>query len=161
MSSAKNLAIYERPSARSFIYIKNKRGPSMESWGTPAVTSDQEADCPLRTTLCFLSLKKFNNRFKRLPDMPFYFSLKIRPSCHILSKALDISRNTLRTSKPTLNDWWISWVIHKGWLMQESLDLKPDLCWDIRSFSIKNSNILLNINRSKILLHVGSKDIGR
>ena len=105
MSSANNLAIDERPSARSFIYIKNKRGPSMESWGTPAVTSALEEDCLLRTTLCFLSLKKFDNRFKRLPDMPFYFSLKIRPSCHILSKALYISRNTLRASKPSSNDW--------------------------------------------------------
>ena len=100
MSFANNLAIDERPSARSFIYIKNKGGPSMEPWGTPAVTSAQKEDCPLRTTLCYPFLKKFDNRFKRLPDISFCFSLKIRPLCHTLSKALDMSRNTLRTSKP-------------------------------------------------------------
>ena len=100
MPSANNLAIDERASARSFIYIKNKSGPNMEPCGTPAVTSAQEEDCPLRTTLCFLFLKKFDNRFKRLTDMPFCFSLKIRSSCHTLSKALDISRSKIRTSKP-------------------------------------------------------------
>ena len=131
----------------------------MEHWGTPVVTSVQEEDCLLRTTLCFVFLKKFNNRFKKSPDMPF-FSLKIRPSCHTLAKAIGISRNTLRTSKPSSNYWWILWVIDKRWLMQQSPGLKQDLCWDIRSFSI-NWNILLNINRSKILLHIGSKDIGR
>ena len=58
----------------------------MEPSGTPAVRSTQEEDCPLRTTLCFLYLKKFDNRFKRLPDMPFCFSLKIRPSCYLYQK---------------------------------------------------------------------------
>ena len=105
MSSANNLAIDERPSARSFIYIKNRSGPSMEPWGIPALTLAQEEVYPLRTTLCFLFLKKFDNRFKSLPDMPFSFSLKIRPLCHTLSKALDISRNALRISKPSSNDW--------------------------------------------------------
>ena len=53
------------------------------------------------------------------------------------------------------------WVIDKSWLMQESSGLKLDWCWDIRSFSKKNPSVLLNINRSKIFLHIGSKDIGR
>ena len=105
MPSANNFAFDERPSARSFIYIKNRSGPSMEPCGTPALTLAQEEVYPLRTTLCFLFLKKFDNRFKRLPDMPSCFSLKIRPSRHTLSKALDISRNTLRTSKPSSSDW--------------------------------------------------------
>ena len=105
MSSANNFAFHERPSARSFIYFKNRSGHSMEPSGTPALTSAQENVSPVRTTLCFLFLKKFDNRFKRLPDMPFFFSLKIRPLCHTSSKALDVSSNTLRTSKPSSNDW--------------------------------------------------------
>ena len=69
MPSANNFAFDERPSARSFIYIKNRSGPSMEPWGTPALTSAQEEVCPLRNTFCFLFLKKSDNRFKRLPVM--------------------------------------------------------------------------------------------
>ena len=100
MSSANNFAFDDRPSARSFVYIKNSSGPSIDPSGAPALTSVQEEVCPLETTLCFLFLKKFDNKFKRLPDMPFCFNLKIIPSCHTLSKALNMSRNTLRTSKP-------------------------------------------------------------
>ena len=77
----------------------------MEPWGTPALTSAQEGVYPLKTTLCFLLLKKLDNRFKRLPDIPFCFSLKLMPSCHTLSKALNMSRNTLQTSKSSSNDW--------------------------------------------------------
>ena len=43
--------------------------------------------------------------------------------------------------------------------MQESPGLNPDWCWEFRSFSIKNPKISLNINHSRILLHIGSKDI--
>ena len=58
------------------IWIKNSSGPSMEPWGTPLVISVREKICPLSTTLCFLFLKKLENRFKRLPDIPFCFILK-------------------------------------------------------------------------------------
>ena len=78
----------------------------MEPRRIPALTSAQEEVCPLRTALCFLFLKKFDNRFKRLPDIQFCFSLKIMPSYYNLSKALDMSRNTLRISKPSSNDWY-------------------------------------------------------
>ena len=77
----------------------------MEPWGTPPLSLAQEEVYPLRTTLCFLFLKKIDKRFKKLLDMPFYFNLKVRPSCHTLSKALDMSRNTLRTWKASSNDW--------------------------------------------------------
>ena len=42
MSSASNFAFDDRPSARSFVYIKNSSGPSMDPWGIPALTSFQE-----------------------------------------------------------------------------------------------------------------------
>ena len=44
----------------------------MEHGGTPVVTSVQEEDCPLRTSLCFVFLKKSNDRFKKSPDMPLF-----------------------------------------------------------------------------------------
>ena len=75
MSSANNFAFDDKPSAISFIYIKNSRGPSMEPWGTPALTSAQEEVWPLSTTLYFV--KKLDNGFERLPDMPF-FSVKYK-----------------------------------------------------------------------------------
>ena len=65
-----------------YIYIKKSSGSSMKPWRTPALTSAQEEVC----TLCFLFFKKFDNRIKRLPDIPFCFSLKIIPSCPTLSK---------------------------------------------------------------------------
>ena len=62
--------------------LKNSSGATMETWKTPALTSAQEEVCLLNTTSCFLFFKKFDNRFKRLPDMAFCFSLKVIPSCH-------------------------------------------------------------------------------
>ena len=68
MSSENNFTFDDRLLARSFVYIKSSSGPSMESWGSPALTSAQEEVCPLSTTLCFLFLQKLDNRFKSLPD---------------------------------------------------------------------------------------------
>ena len=45
--------------------------------------------------------------------------------------------------------------------MQESSGLKPDLLNEIRLFSLKNLNIALNINRSRIFSQLGSKNAGR
>ena len=90
--SANNFAFDDRPSARSFIYITNSSGPSMEPWWTLTLTSAQEEVCLLSTTRYFLFLKKLDNRFKILQDMPFFFSLKIITLCHTLSKALDMSK---------------------------------------------------------------------
>ena len=75
MSSGNNFAFDEKSPSRLFMYINNRSGSSIESWGTPALASAQEEVCSLRTTLYFLFLKKFDNRFKRLPDVPFCFSL--------------------------------------------------------------------------------------
>ena len=105
MPSANNFEFVKKPSARSIIYNKNWSGPSIKLCETAALISAQKEVCPLRTTVCFLFLNKFDNRFKGLTDMPFYFSLKIRPLYNTLSKALDISSNTQGTSKPSSNNW--------------------------------------------------------
>ena len=62
-----------------------------------------------------------------------------------------MSRNILRTSKPSSNDWYISWVFDKSWLRQEFPGLKPDWCREIRPFSIKKPTSSVNNNRSRRL----------
>ena len=44
--------------------------------------------------------------------------------------------------------------------MQESPGLKPDWFWDIKSFSMKKENILLDNKRSRLFLHIGRKGTG-
>ena len=65
VSSANSLAFEDNPSDKSLIYIKNSNGPSMEPWGTPALTSDQSETCPFNKTLCFvvtcMSLHRINS----------------------------------------------------------------------------------------------------
>ena len=41
VSSAKGFAVEEKLLLRSFIYIKKRRGPKMDPWGTLAVTGSQ------------------------------------------------------------------------------------------------------------------------
>ena len=50
VSSAKSLTLDSTSSGRSFIYIKNKRGPRTEPWGTPALVLPQDEDTPCKTT---------------------------------------------------------------------------------------------------------------
>ena len=50
LSSAHDFTFDDRPSGRSLIYIKNSSEPSMEPWGTPALTSAQVEVCPKSTT---------------------------------------------------------------------------------------------------------------
>ena len=83
----------------------------MEPLGTPGLTFFHVENCTLRITGCFLSFKKSRKRFSKFPDMPFWVSLKMIPSCHTLSNAFAISRNILLTSRPPSKELYISWVI--------------------------------------------------
>ena len=57
VSSAKILHIDIIPSGKSFIYIKDKRGPNTDPWGTPVFIFLQSEFWPFKTTLCFKSLR--------------------------------------------------------------------------------------------------------
>ena len=81
-----------------YFYQKNS-DPSIEPCGTPELTLVHVETCPFKTTLFSLFLKKLHDKFKSLPDEPFCFNLKIIPSCHTVSNALEISKKTLLTSK--------------------------------------------------------------
>ena len=76
------------------------------------------------------------------------------------ANAFDISRITPLNSNPLSNDLYISWVIAKSWFMLES-SLNPDWLGEMSSFSIKNLNISLKINFSKIFPQIGSRDTWR
>ena len=80
------------------MWIRNNKGPKIEPCGTPAVTLSQDECWPFGTTRCFLQKIKSCKSFKRLP---FWFSLRSKPSCHTLSKALDISKKNPLTSNPS------------------------------------------------------------
>ena len=104
VSSASNFALEDRSPVKSFMYIKNNNSPKMEHLGAPAVTFHHPDVWPFRRILCFLSLKKLDQRSTRLPDIPFCDNLKRRPLCHTLSKALEMSLKTLLTSSPSSNE---------------------------------------------------------
>ena len=44
------------------------------------------------------------DEFKKLPDIPLHFNLYRTPSCHTLSKALEMSKNTARVSSYSSKD---------------------------------------------------------
>ena len=67
-----------------------------------------EENCPFKATLCFLGFKKSVIVSNRLPEIPFCFNLYVRPLGHTLSNALDMSKNTPRTSRPSSSDIYIT-----------------------------------------------------
>ena len=75
---------------RDCLCNQNQKLAKCETLETHALTSAKEEAWPLNTTLCFLFLKKLNNEFKMLSDVPFCFSLHIMQLCHTLSNALSI-----------------------------------------------------------------------
>ena len=86
--------------------------------------------------------------------IPFYFNLYVSLSCHTLSKALDMSRNTPLTSKPLSKEVKISLVIDRSWFLQESLGLNPDCFGEIRllSKSILTCYCILYVRKSCYIL---------
>ena len=81
--------------------------------------------CPFKAILCFLVFKK--SHMLKIPSyIPLCFNLEIIPSCHALINAFDISRKTFWTSYSSPINFYISGVIDKSWLRQESPGLKPE-----------------------------------
>ena len=141
VSSANSSYSLLRPSAKSLIYIKNRKGPRIEPWGTPTLTSAQDEHWPFKTSLCFLLRRMSRKMLMISPLIPFWRSLKRRPSCHTLSKAFEISRNISQTSYPLSNSFKISWLIERSWMMQESPDLNPDWFRERRLLSERKSHV--------------------
>ena len=87
LSSANSLALVVRSYLRSLMETKNNKGPRLESWGTPELFFFHVETYPMRTTHClhcFLFFKKPYKRFSKFSNIPFWVSLKMIPSCHII-----------------------------------------------------------------------------
>ena len=91
-----------RSVAKSFTYIRKKRGPKTDPCCTPAHIHSQSEVFPLRVTLSTLSLRKLLINPSRFPLTPFCFNLNNKLSRHTLSKAFDVSKHTHRVSKEGL-----------------------------------------------------------
>ena len=73
------------------MHIRKNNGPNIETCGTPASIYVHEEYFPFSTTSYFLFDKKSLIKFRNFPDTRFCFNLYIRPLCHTLSNALEIS----------------------------------------------------------------------
>ena len=102
VSLANNLTFDFRSVAKSFTYIRKKRGPKTDPCCTPAHIHSQSEVFPLRVTLSTLSLRKLLINPSRFPLTPFCFNLNNKLSRHTLSKAFDVSKHTHRVSKEGL-----------------------------------------------------------
>ena len=101
VSSAKSLIDELMSTKMSIIYKRNRRGPRIEPCGTPALTEVQKEFIPGKTTRCLLSVRYSENQVSNDPETTADLSLKRRPLCQTLSKALLISQNIARTSLPS------------------------------------------------------------
>ena len=88
VSSANNLGIHWRLSYKSL----------MGSWGAPALILAKDKLWLLRIIFVFYLLRNLLKRLNKYPEIPLRLNLWIIPSCHTLSKAFEISRNTPLTS---------------------------------------------------------------
>ena len=68
--SANNLASDSKPSGRLLIYIKDRRGPTIDPCGTPANMGNQSEVWLLIVTLWYLLLKKLWRNLRILPVKP-------------------------------------------------------------------------------------------
>ena len=94
VSSANNLIFNFKSVAKSFIYLREKRGPKIDPCDTRSRIHSQSEVFPIRVTLWTLSLKRFLINLSRFPLTPFCFNLNNKSSYHSLSKAFDTSKNT-------------------------------------------------------------------
>ena len=75
VSSANNLIFNFKSVAKSFIYLREKRGPKIDPCDTRSRIHSQSEVFPIRVTLWTLSLKRFLINLSRFPLTPFCFNL--------------------------------------------------------------------------------------
>ena len=90
VSFVKSFVVEEKLLLGSFIYIKERRDPKMDLWGTPAVPGSHVDDLPLKTTLWSLWLRKLWIISNGRPVTPILFILEICSSCHTQKYTSDI-----------------------------------------------------------------------
>ena len=92
--STKSFVLDNKSFVKSLIYDKNRSGPRIDPWGTPALTSAHEENWPLKLPFAFCFSESILLNWRVYLKYHFHFNLKIRPTCQTLSKALEISKKT-------------------------------------------------------------------
>ena len=103
------------------IYImKRSKSPRIKPCRTPALMKPNDELWSFNKTCCFLLSRELDDNYNKLLQIP----LRLSPSCHTLSRALDVSIKMSLTSNLLSKPLRISRVIPISWLMQESHGLK-------------------------------------
>ena len=137
-------------SGRSLIYSRNKVGPKMDSWGTPASTGCSCEDShfePLEVAYYWKKKKKPNN----WPEIPSNLSLWRRAACQTFSKAVDKSIASVWVAQDLLS----AQAILSDGTVRRSIDyedLKPYWKLDKRPHFSRWSTSLLFTSFSKTLV---------
>ena len=76
-SFAKSFQLDNKPSDKSFIQIKNKRGLNTDPCGTPEVIPFHKKFWSFNNTLCFRCFKKSLKTFSRFQDIPLRLNFRI------------------------------------------------------------------------------------
>ena len=96
MSLATSFTMDEVPSVKSFMQVRIDSGPRIEPYDTPALFFSHSDVCLFRTTLLNLFDRKFLINSNKLPEIPKYLILNIKPGNQIWSHAIDVSKNSGR-----------------------------------------------------------------
>ena len=144
----------------SLIYIKKRSGPSIEPWGTPAMTGSDDDALPFKTTYWVQSDKYDWNHLRSHISIPICFNLNKSSSCQILSKALNISRNTIPISSLSLRPLSILCTSSTRRFTAESLGLKPEFLLFSKLFSLQYLNNFLYSILSSTLDNFDRMEIG-
>ena len=125
----------------SVISYKKRSGPSIEPWGTPAMTGSDDDAFPFKTTYWCPSDKYDWNHISSDISIPICFNLNKSPSFQILSKALDISRNTIPISFLSFRPLYILCTSSTRRVIAKSLSLKTEFALFSKLFSVQYLNI--------------------
>ena len=90
--------------------------------------------------------KAFNKFYAS--ETPTELSLKISPSCHTLSKNLDISKKRHKIQQKGMHQRLniILWTMDNSWFTQESLARKPDWSAESHLCSWRGVPIIINVS---------------
>ena len=82
------------------MYIKKRRGPRTDPWGTPEVALHADDFSPFRTTYCFLFIRYEHIHLRMYGSRSKILSLSRRGLWGTESKAFCKSKNTAHTLLP-------------------------------------------------------------
>src|ERR1700755_3459776 len=145
---------------KSFVYIENRSGASMDPCGTPVFICCVLESISPNFIYCCLPLRYVSNHCKIRPSKPSLFNLVNRISWSIVSNAL-VKSSSRRTEESLFSKFLYSFSVRQISASDvERPFLKPNWKSLSNEFEVKYSVSCSNIIFSKILLIVWVMDIG-